>query len=326
MKSLLVASVCVFVLVTMSVSGLKAVTEYPVKPITCIIPMEAGADGDVIMRPLLQKASAILGRPIMIVNKPGGGHTIGLREVYKAKPDGYTIGTFAPPIVTNKLQGIFPYDHKDYTLIGGFYVMPPILVASKKTQRPFNTVQEAFSFAKSHPGQVSAAVTSVGGAWWIATMLLMEDMGLKFNVIPQAGAGALVIAQVAGGHADLTITGMPTAKGQIVAGNVQPLAIVGPQRYSGEYSNIPTLKEAGYNFSFEAFGGVIGPPGMPKEVTAKLVDVFRTAGTHPEYEKFVLGQDNFPLYQSPSRLLSFCEEKRKVFRSLFEKTGLLKEK
>jgi tripartite-type tricarboxylate transporter receptor subunit TctC len=328
MKRSLIAIVAVLFLISgfSFGSNLQAAEQYPVKPITVIIPLEAGSDGDNIMRPLMEKASAILGRPIMVVNKPGGGMTTGYLEMYRAKPDGYTIGTFAPTIVANKLQGLSPLDYNDFTLIGGFYVMTPVLVASTKTQRPFRSVEEVFTFAKSHPGEVSISTTALGGAWWIATMLLEEGTGLKFNKIPQPGSGAFVIAQVASGHTDLAITGIPTAKGQMEVGNVRPLAVVGPARFSGKYSNIPTLKEQGYGISFQAFGGVLGPPKMPKDITAKLVETFKIAGTHPEYRRFVVEQDNFPSYLPPDQLLNFCDEKRKVYRLIFDKAGLLKEK
>ncbi len=326
MKSLLVASVCVFVLVTMSVSGLKAVTEYPVKPITCIIPMEAGADGDVIMRPLLQKASAILGRPIMIVNKPGGGHTIAYREVLKAKPDGYTIGTYAVTIVTNKLQGYLPYDFNDYTLLGNSYIMSELIIASTRRSRSFKTFKEITSFAKSNPGEVSIASTAIGGASWVGAMLLEIGTGLRFNIIPQAGSGALVVSQVAGGHTDLGIAGIPASKGQIEAGNILPIAGIGPRRYPGKYHDVPTLKELGYDISFHSFGGVIGPPKMPKEIAWKLVEAIKTASNDPEVQAFLMEREFLPHYLAPQEFSNFCEERRKVFRAVFEKAGLLKEK
>jgi tripartite-type tricarboxylate transporter receptor subunit TctC len=68
----------------------RAAEKFPVKPINFIVPLEAGSDGDLLSRPFAQRASAVMGQPIVIVNKPGAGSTIGAREVYNAKPDGYT--------------------------------------------------------------------------------------------------------------------------------------------------------------------------------------------------------------------------------------------
>jgi tripartite-type tricarboxylate transporter receptor subunit TctC len=325
MKRLLVPSLCVLLLLS-STGKIRAAGEYPVKPITCIIPMEAGADGDIIMRPLMEKAAAILGKPIMIVNKPGGGHTIAYREILKAKPDGYTIGTYAVTLVTNKLQGLLPYDHNDFTLIGNSYIMSELIVASTKTNRPFKTFKEVSSFAKSHPGEVSIASTATGGASWVGAMLLEIGTGLKFNIIPQAGSGAFVITQVAGGHTDLGIAGIPAAKGQIEAGNICPIAGVGPQRYPGKYNYIPTLTDLGYNISFHSFGGVIAPPKMPKDIADKLIEAFKIATNNPEFQKFLVEREFSPFYLPPDELSNFCEEKKKVYRLVFDKAGLLKEK
>ena len=74
-----------------SFNKLHAEETYPVRPISFVIPMEAGADPDILLRPWAEKVSKILGQPIVIVNKPGGPQTIGYREVHGAKPDGYTM-------------------------------------------------------------------------------------------------------------------------------------------------------------------------------------------------------------------------------------------
>ncbi len=86
------------------VNNTRAAEEYPVKPILCVVSAEAVSDLDILARPFLQKASSRLGKPIIIVNKPGAGMTIGYREIHDAKPDGYTIGVataYYRMIITN---------------------------------------------------------------------------------------------------------------------------------------------------------------------------------------------------------------------------------
>ena len=198
--------------------------EFPSKPITVIIPIEAGGDGDILTRPWMEKASALLGKPLIPVNKPGAGLTIGYREIYNAKPDGYTIGIANPTIVTARLQGFFPYDYRDFTLLGNFVSLYPVLLASKKTKEPFKNLNEAVSAAKAHPGKVSLATTAVGGIWWTAGVLLQKELGLDLNLVPQEGSATFVITQLAGGHMDLGITGASSSIPQIEAGNLQPIA------------------------------------------------------------------------------------------------------
>ena len=117
----------------------------------------------------------MLGQPIMLVFKPGGGQTIGYREIYQSKPDGYTLGFATLRLVTQKLQGIFPYDHHDFTLMGSFNAHYPMIVASTKSKRPFTTIQEVLDFAKSHPGEVGMATGSLGTTYWIASKLIEDS-------------------------------------------------------------------------------------------------------------------------------------------------------
>jgi len=303
-----------------------AAETYPSKPITYIVPLEAGSDGDVVARPFVQKASALLGQPIVVVNKPGAGSTIGAREVHDAKPDGYTIGMQGVTLIGGKLQGILPYDHEGVTVIAIYGVITPIIVASTKTQRPFKTIEEVISFSKAHPGDVSIATSGVGQAWWIATQAFMYGTGLKFNVIPQPGAGGFAIAQVAGGHTDLGILALGAAKSQVDAGNVRILGIFGSKRAPAPYHNIPALKEVGYDINYDSPQIVIGPPKMPKEIIDKLARVFEIVANDPEYQKFLIERATLPLYLPPDKAVAYLNELRKTCRSVMDKAGILKEK
>ena len=132
MKRFLFAGLAILLLgAAFDPGGVRAAEGFPTKPITCIIPMEAGADGDINMRYLMEKASATLGKSIIVVNKPGAGHTVGYREVFKARPDGYTIGTCTASLIMSKMMGLFNYDHQDFTLLGFTYHALPILRATE---------------------------------------------------------------------------------------------------------------------------------------------------------------------------------------------------
>ena len=303
----------------------QAAEEYPAKPIVFIIPIEAGSDGDIITRPLVEKASSVLGKPIMVVNKPGAGSSIGYREVYNAKPDGYTIGMSTITIVTLKIQGLLPVDYHDFTLMGTFYRMYANLFASTKTKNPFKTAKEAISYAKAHPGEVRVATSSVGSSLWIGTMSLISGAGIDLNVIPSAGGGGYAIAQTAGGHTDLAVTHVAAAKPQIEAGNLRFLAVIGDER-DPNYPNVPTIKEIGYNVFWESFGTVIGPPKMPQVAVEKLRNAFRIAATDPAYQKFLLTKFANPFYISHDKIIPYADERGKIVHDIMKKAGILKEK
>ena len=225
-------------------AGVWGAENYPVKPINFIVPIEAGADADVLARPLAQKVSKLLGKPLMVVNKPGAASSIGIREIYNAKPDGYTIGIAWAVLIIDKLQGILPIDQNDFTILGTYATYTPIIIGATKTQRPFTTIQEMTAFAKAHPGDVSIATTAVGGSFWVAAQAFQAASGLQFNIIPQPGGGAFSVAQVAGGHTDLAVLALGSAKSHINSGNVRFLANFGSKRAIG-YENVPSLNNCG---------------------------------------------------------------------------------
>ncbi len=160
---------------------------------------------------------------------------------------------------------------------------------------------------------------------WVAAKAFEEATGLKLNTIPQAGVGAFVIAQVAGGHTDLGVLALPAAKPQIEAGNVRFLAVIGSKKAHG-YNDIPTLKEIGYDVSIDSTNFVVGPPKMPKDIADKLTKAFEGAANDPEYKRFVIEHNGTPLYLPPEKLFESLAQEEKVYRMIMEKAGILKEK
>ncbi len=306
-------------------NDIRAAEQYPVKPINFIVPLEAGAAGDLLARPLAQIVSEILGKPIIIVNKPGGGTTLGSLEIYNAKPDGYVIGIGLTSMITSNFAGLSRVHFKDFTHLGTFYTQYLNVFGSTKTKRPFKTIEEVISFAKSHPGEVSLASSASGQADWVGAMAVLSAIGINVNVIPQAGSGGFAITQVAGGHADLAAVNLVAAKSQIDAGNVRFLAVVGNQRAPG-YENVPTLKEVGYDVVWASTGFIIGPPNMPKDVADKLTKTFEMAANHPNFHKFLLDRFATPLYLSPNKTIEYLDGQSKVVRDIMYKAGILKEK
>ena len=325
LKAFCIGAASLFFVLSPFLTGnvIHAAEPYPDKPIKLIVPNEAGADADVLIRYLAQKVSVILGKPIIIVNKPGGGSSIGMREVHDSKPDGYTIGMSHATILINKPLGNMPYDHEGFTVLGTYATFIPIIVGATKTSRPFKSIQEVLAFAKAHPGEVSIATSGVGQSWWVATLEFQEGTGAKFNIIPQPGTGAFAIAQAAGGHTDLAVLAVAAAKSQIEGGLVRFLAIFGSKKFPG-YESVPTMKEAGYNVNWESTQILIGPPGMPKEAVDKLVKAFEVAANETDFKNFLISRGAFPFYLPPDKAIAFFDEQRKVVQGVMDRAGLVK--
>ncbi|MEN3355944.1 MAG: putative tricarboxylic transport rane protein [Betaproteobacteria bacterium] len=316
-----VASVCGLC----AVGAAQAAEKYPVKPIQCIVAVEAGADGDVLVRPILERVSKTLGQPIVVVNKPGGGSSIGYRELHAARPDGYTIGWGSATIITNKLQGVSPLDHHDFTQLGAYATYFPIVISSTKAKLQFNTMQDAIAYAKANPGKINMSTAGVGQSWWVAAMALIGGSGINVNTIPQPGAGAMTVAQVAGGHAELGVAALGSAKSMIEAGQVKFLATLGEARAPAPYDKIPTAKELGYNVSWESTNFLMGPPKLPKDVVTVLVSAIEKAAKDPEYIKFANERNTRWEYIAPGEVVPAFDKRRATVREIMGKAGILKE-
>jgi tripartite-type tricarboxylate transporter receptor subunit TctC len=305
--------------------GAKALvfgSDYPTKPITLIIPYEAGSGADVLTRPLVEGASKKLGVPIMVINKPGASGTIGLKQVLDSKPDGYMLGQHSA-LASNKLQGIFPKNQKDVDMIGCYQYDPATIVLNAK--KPWNSIKEVIDYAKSHPEEVKAATSAKGAIWWLATVSFSDATGIKLNIMPQPGAGGMAATQAAGGHTDLAVAGLPEFKTLIDAGNLRLLAVCGPKRIAGKYNYAPTLMELGYKVDVYAMRCIVGPKGMPKAILEKLQQVFGEVAQSKDYVDFLISQNSVPLWLPGEQGVKAWDDQGEYFRPLLEKAGLLKE-
>ena len=313
--------ICLFSLPNFSFSQEK----YPSKPITFIMSVEAGADGDVLGRPLMEKVSRILGQPITILNKPGAGSSIGYREIAQAKPDGYTIGWGSATIITNKLQGVSPLDFNSFTHLGGYATFFPILIGSTRSALKFNTVQEAIAYARANPGKVNLATAGVGQSWWVGAQTFLTGTNLSMASIPTTGAGAATALMVGGGHAELGVAGLGSAKALLNGGQVKFLASLSENRAPPPYDKLPTVKELGYPVSWESTNIIIGPPGLPKEVVERLSKAIEQAAREPDFVKFVEERDARWEYIAPEKVVPALSARREVVKEIMAKAGLLKE-
>jgi tripartite-type tricarboxylate transporter receptor subunit TctC len=327
MKRTVVAVLGFFLCLGFVGSGLlQGAEKYPVKPIECIVALEAGADGDVMVRPVLAKMTQKLGQPIIVVNKPGGGSSIGYRAIHDAKPDGYTFGWYSATLITNKLSALLPYDYHDFVMLGSHATYFPVIIASTKSKHKFDTLKDVVSYAKAHPGDVSMATGSVGQSWWVAAMAFIDATGIKLNVIPVPGTGAMTVAQVAGGHADIGVAAMGSAKSMVDSGQVKFLATLGEERSAAPYDKYPSVKELGWDVAWESTNGLMAPPKFPKQYTDILIAAYKEATYAPDFKKFATELNARWEFIPPEQIVSTFDKRRTIVREIMRNAGLLKEK
>ena len=252
---------------------LAARADYPEKPITMIVPWAAGGSTDQTARVLAKAAEEHLGQTIVILNRPGASTTIGMAELAKAEPAGYTIGTLSSTGYLVSLQGReLPFDPvEDFSYIS--YYGDNLIGIAVLEDSPFKTIDDLLAKGKEAPGAVKYGTAGVGTTQHLTAEALQKGSGAKFVHIPQDGSAASMPALL-GKHVDFIMEVSVWAP-FIESGQARLLAVTTPKR-SEAYPDVPALSEFGFQ-SLRSVQAIIGPKGMPEEIRAKLEDAFRKA-------------------------------------------------
>jgi len=263
---------CFILLAAIAVANVYAQASganYPAKQIRVIVPFPAGGPTDAIARAIGQKLSETWGQPVIVDNRPGAGGNIGTELAAKSPADGYTlfIGTVANAI-NQSLFAKLPFDFvRDFAPVTQNYVTGLILAVHPSL--PAHSVKELIALAKAHPGQLSYSSSGVGGTPHLAGELFNSMAGVTMVHVPYKGS-APAMADLLGGHIQLTFDNMLTVLPQVKAGKLRGLAVTMTTR-SPLTPELPTVAEAGLKgFEVKSWNGVVVPTGTPKEIIARL--------------------------------------------------------
>ncbi len=265
--------------------------KYPVKPITLYVGFAAGGGGDITSRALAEVASKILGQPIVVLNKPGGGGSVALGELKNAKPDGYTIGNMTTSgIVTAALRKVTyqPVDDFD-AILQSNRILYGLVV---KADSPFKSLKDLIAYAKANPNKIRYGSSGVGSSGHLVMLLLADLFDIKWIHIP-FGGGMEAVTALMGGNIDCSVQSSEW-KSFVDSGRLRLLATPDPSR-SEAFPETPTFIEQGYNITAPNTSCFVSPKGIPKDRLKILHDAFRKAvddqGFKKALEKFDLPLD-----------------------------------
>ena len=245
---------------------------YPARPITLIVPFAPGGTVNLMGRLLANHMSEVLGQPVIVENKPGGGGSIGANFVAKAPADGYTLllATMGQQSIQPLLTRNLPYDAaRDFAPVALFSTVPNVLAVSADT--PARNVAELVEYAKQNPGKLNMASAGVGSVNHLTGELFMFRSGARFEHVPYRGAGPAT-AELLSGQVQVMFANLPNVLAYIKPGKVRVLAVASEKR-SPAIPDVPTLAEAGVKDAVvESWYGVMAPAGTDAQVIRKLQD------------------------------------------------------
>jgi len=291
---------------------------YPAKPINMVIGWGAGGSTDVTLRALSDAAGKILGQPIVVQNKPGGGSAVALALLKNEKPDGYTLGNLSSAGIVGQHLRKVPYDStQDFTPIirYGDYIHG----ITVKADAPWKNVKELVAYAKANPGKLKYSSPGTGSSHHLVVEALGIKEGIKWTHIPYKGGHEATTALL-GGHVDFE-TCASEWKPYVDSGALRLLATTGEKRYE-KYSNVPTLIDQGYKISAITLVGVIGPKGIPVPIVEKLHGAFKQAMENAEFKKAMSNFDMPIVYRDGQGLLKDTKEISDIWGPIVKQLGL----
>jgi tripartite-type tricarboxylate transporter receptor subunit TctC len=246
-----------------------AQSEYPNRPVRLVIPFTTGGSNDIIGRFIADQLGKRLGETFVVDNRGGAGGTLGTDIVAKAKPDGYTLLLISTPHTANSSL----YKKLPYNPIKDFIPVARIGTASQVISvfpgLPVKTLPELIEYAKARPGQVNYVSSGVGSSQHLVSEMFANLAGLQLVHIPYKGAGA-ALADVAAGHAQISVGTVVQALPLIKGERLRPLAVSGAKRQA-VIPDTPTAIEIGLKgFDADNWWGILAPTGTPAELVQKL--------------------------------------------------------
>ena len=269
-----------FVLSFMAVMPGQA-ADFPTKEVQIIIPWAAGGATDLIFRALAATSGKYLGKPVVVVNKPGGGGAVGYTEGMKAAPDGYTLTAAVTPMTILPHQVTTAFTYKNFEPILNVVSDPSMFLI--RSDAPWKSLKEFLDYAKQNPDMITVGNSGAGGGVHLVALAFEKAAGVKFNHIPFSGGGPSVTA-ILGGHVNAVSVSPPEGIPQIQAGKLKIIALFAEKRLA-MFPDVPTVKEQGINFAMGMWRGLAAPKGTPPDVIKKLHDAFKQGMDDPVLKK-----------------------------------------
>jgi len=276
--------VCLGTAVTLLCVSAQA-DNYPSRPISLVVPWNAGGSADLIAR----KLADILGKSsisIVVENVPGATSIIGLTRVANAAPDGYTVG-----IVTSSLMGMVTQKATklrvdDFTALNQIAVDQVILVVPKAS--PVNNIDDLIREMRRKSGAFSIGTPGANNVNHGFAAMLAHAAGVEYINVPFTG-GARVLADLAGSQIDAAVLKPSETSSHIQGGLIKAIGVFSHERVN-IFPDVPTFSEKDINiFPFGALDQLsylVAQKGLPTEKTKKLQEIFGKAITSKEYQYF----------------------------------------
>ena len=259
--------------------------KFPSKPVTMIVPFPPGGVADIVGRPMAEAMGRILGQPVVVENKAGAGGAVGMAQVARAKPDGYTVlmalvSISTIPVADEVLGRPAAFSLQQLTPIARITADPTVLAV--RADAPYKTFAEFERYVKANQGKLNYGSSGTYGTMHVPMEMLKLERDLKITHVPYKGAGPAVLG-VLGGEIDLVATGPASVLSHVKAGKIRVLAHWGKEPLKS-MPEVPSLEQLGVPVQFSQWSGIFVPSGTPAPVIEQLRLAAKQAAGDPKVQ------------------------------------------
>lgn len=286
----------------------RAADAYPSRTITMIVPFPAGGQADLAARPIAAALERVLGKPVIVDNRAGGGGgSVGNAQAARAPADGYTLlMTLSSLAVLPEADRLFErpvsYEVSQFTPIARVLADPMLLAVPAAT--PWQTLKDFVDDAKKHPGNITYGSSGPYGTLHMAMEMFAASAGIKLLHVPFRGAGPALIALL--GDTVQAMAGAPgTLKPHVDSGKLRVLANSGAARIPS-FPDLPTFIELGYtDVEMYIWAGLFGQSALPPQIVARLREAMGQVATSPDVAKTFDAAGSVVAYQDAPEFTQF---------------------
>ncbi|WP_439598870.1 Bug family tripartite tricarboxylate transporter substrate binding protein [Falsiroseomonas sp.] len=315
--ALLGLGACAAPLVGLRAQGLG---DWPNRPIRWVNPGPAGGAGDVISRLIADRLQAKLGQPIVVDNRPGAGTNIGMTQVARAAPDGYTVGlaSIAANAANKWLYRNMPFDpEKDFAAVGLIALVPNIVVIPPAV--PARTLQEFITWAKAQNRPINFGSVGAGSSQHLAGSQFQIITGVPLQHLPYTNGGQMN-SDLIEGRLDMLFQSISAVTQMAQAGRMRPVAVSGAGRVDA-FPDLPTMQEQGVDITSTGWFGLCTPAGVPEPILAKLDTELQEIVQDPALAQRLSASGAIPRAMGRADFARFMAEESAKWRVVIQAVG-----
>lgn len=296
---------------------------FPNKPVTFVVPFPPGGPTDVSGRIIAEALGRELGETVIVENKTGASGTIGVNQVIRSKPDGYTVGALAAPSLTAQfILAQKPYDlSTDIQTIGKMYETPLVVVVNPKHTPEIKDFASLIKMAKENEHGLNYTTSGIGSTAHLAIELIKKEADVPMEHIPFRGSAPAISALLAG-DVVFMYSDLVAALTHINSGDLYPIAVNTKERIP-ELADTPTIQEQGYESAkTSSWGGLIAPKDTPEQVVSVLTTALEKALEDPEVQRKLKLVGSFPDYQNPEKFQETIKNDSEIWAGVIQENKL----